>query len=201
VSTKIQTQLVAAQREICAKGIAKLNTADTGAAKYRFRGVEQAMNEMSPILVNHGITVTARYSDLSIMERVKGDPKDGKASRFVTLKGAFTFAADDGSNVTSEVYGEAMDSGDKAVIKAQSVAFRTALFQQFVVPTMAMDTELDGEDDDSEAEMLDGFRSAAMQGSLMLKDYWAKHKPSEDFWKRHGEALKAAAAAADKGAS
>jgi hypothetical protein len=191
---KIQAALVEAQRDICKTGIAKLGTADTGAAKYRFRGVEQAMNEMSPILVNHGITVTARYSDLSIMERDKGG---GKASRFVTLKGAFTFSADDGSSVTSEVYGEAMDSGDKAVIKAQSVAFRTALFQQFVVPTMAMDTELDGEDEGD--ELLDRFREAAMQGSLYLKDYWAKNKPSDDFWKRHSASLKAAAAEADKG--
>lgn len=191
---KIQAALVAAQRDICKTGIAKLGTADTGAAKYCFRGVEQAMNEMSPILVNHGITVTARYSDLSIIERDKGG---GKASRFVTLKGAFTFSADDGSSVTSEVYGEAMDSGDKAVIKAQSVAFRTALFQQFVVPTMAMDTELDGEDEGD--ELLDRFREAAMQGSLYLKDYWAKNKPSDDFWKRHSASLKAAAAEADKG--
>jgi hypothetical protein len=193
--TKIQSALVAAQRDICKTGIAKLGTADTGAAKYRFRGVEQAMNEMSPILVNHGITVTARYSDLSITERDKGG---GKASRFVTLKGAFTFAADDGSSVTSEVYGEAMDSGDKAVIKAQSVAFRTALFQQFVVPTMAMDTELEGEDG-GEDELLDRFREAAMQGSAKLQALWSSNKPPAEFWKRHSGSLKAAAAEADKG--
>ena len=34
-----------------------------------------------------------------------------------------------------------MDSSDKATTKAQSVAFRTALFQQFIVPTMAIDPE------------------------------------------------------------
>lgn len=194
--SKIQAALNAAMRDICKIGIAKLGTADTGAAKYKFRGVEAAMNEMSPILVNHGITVTPRYSDLSIMERDKGG---GKAARFVTLKGAFTFAADDGSCVVSECYGEAMDSGDKAVIKAQSVAFRTALFQQFVVPTMAMDTELDGDDNDAEFEELTRFREAAMRGTLALKDHWAKNKPTDAFWSRHGESLKAAAATADKG--
>jgi hypothetical protein len=195
--SNIQAALNAAMRDICKIGIAKLGVADTGQAKYKFRGVEAAMNEMSPILVNHGITVTPRYSDLQIIERAKGE---GKATRFVTLKGSFTFSAPDGSSVVSEVYGEAMDSGDKATIKAQSVAFRTALFQQFVVPTMSMDTELDGEDEPAEDDaLLDGFRDAAMQGSLMLKDYWAKHKPNDAFWKRHGEALKRAAAEADKG--
>lgn len=196
MSTKIQAALVAAMRDICGKGIAKLDR--NKAQGYNFRGIEAAMNELSPILINHGITVTPRYSELTIQERAKVD--EGKALRFVTLKGAFTFAADDGSNVVSECYGEAMDSGDKAVIKAQSVAFRTALFQQFVVPTMAMDTELEGADG-SEGEMLDLFREAAMGGSSALNAYWKANKPPADFWKRHGDSLKAAAAAADKEAA
>ncbi len=144
--SKIQAALNAAMRDIASIGIGK--TQKNESQGYRFRGVEQAMNELSPIMVNNGITVTPRYSELHIIDRVKGDPKDAKATRFATLKGSFTFTADDDSNVTSEAYGEAMDSGDKAVIKAQSVAFRTALFQLFVVPTMSMDTELDHDDGD-----------------------------------------------------
>jgi hypothetical protein len=199
--TNIHAALNAAMRDVAKIGIAKTKTADTGMAKYQFRGVEQAMNELSPILVNNGITVTPRYSDLTINERAKGDPKDGKATRFVTLKGSFIFTALDGSSVTSEAYGEAMDSGDKAVIKAQSVSFRTALFQLFVVPTMSMDTELDdyegaaGGDD-----LLTSFREAALGGSKALKAYFDEHKPSEAFWSRHSASLKQAAAEADKAA-
>lgn len=199
--SKIQTAINAAMRDIARIGIGKTNTADTGMAKYKFRGVEQAMNEMSPIMVNHGITVTPRYSELAIQERDKGG---GKATRFVTLKGAFTFSAEDDSSVTSEAYGEAMDSGDKATIKAQSVAFRTALFQLFVVPTMSMDTELDdpddGEGDDSNATgaaMLDEFREVALRGSEALKAHWMKTKPPASFWSRHSASLKEAAVAAD----
>lgn len=196
--SNIQAALNAAMRDIAKTGIAKLSRADLGGAKVNFRGVEAAMNEMSPILVNHGITVTPRYSDLTITERAKAEA--GKATRFVTLKGAFTFTAQDGSSVTAEVFGEAMDSGDKAVIKAQSVAFRTALFQQFVVPTMAMDTELedDGESNDEEFALLTSFREVAMQGSAALRSHFEKTKPPEGFWKRHGDSLKAAAAEADK---
>ncbi len=98
---------------------------------------------MSVILIKCGITVTPSYADLVLFERAKGE---GKATRFATVRGAFIFAAEDDSSVKCEAYGEAMDSGDKAVTKAQSVAFRTALFQQFVVPTMAMDPEADGDD-------------------------------------------------------
>ena len=45
-----------------------------------------------------------------------------------------------------------MDSGDKAVTKAQSVAFRTALFQQFVIPTMAIDPESGGDGEGGDAK-------------------------------------------------
>lgn len=196
--SQIQTAINAAMRDIARIGIGKTKTADTGQAKYKFRGVEDAMNEMSPIMVNHGITVAARYSELNIQERDKGG---GKATRFVTLKGTFTFAAEDDSSVTAEAYGEAMDSGDKATIKAQSVAFRTALFQLFVVPTMSMDTELDDHDDsatDADEQMLADFREKAMQGTAALRKHYEVAAPNEVFWKRHGASLKAAAAEADK---
>lgn len=139
--TTIHTAIRGVMRDISKTGIAKLKkNVQQG---YNFRGIEDAMNEMSPLLVNNGITVTPSYSDLTVIDRVKGDPADAKATRFATIKGSFRFEAEDGSHVVSECYGEAMDSGDKAVTKAQSVAFRTALFQQFVVPFMAMDPEDD----------------------------------------------------------
>ena len=132
------TQVMAA---IAKTGIAKnMRNQQQG---FTYRGIEAAMNELNPLLVAAGITVTPKYSDLQISERSKGD---GKATRFATVKGSFTFASGDGSFVVSEYYGEAMDSGDKAITKAQSVAFRTALFQQFVVPTVAVDPEVDGDD-------------------------------------------------------
>lgn len=122
--------------DIAKTGIAKLSrNKDQG---YNFRGVEAAMNEMSPILIRNGITITPSYSELNVSER---ESKSGGKLRFVTVKGSFKFEAEDGSFVVGEAYGEGMDSSDKATSKATSVAFRTALFQQFVVPTMAIDPE------------------------------------------------------------
>lgn len=189
----IQEALNAAMHDIAKTGIAKTSRADLGGAKVNFRGIEAAMNEMSVILIRHKITVTPSYSDLNIIERAKGE---GKATRFATVKGAFKFAAADDSHVIAECYGEAMDSGDKALTKAQSVAFRTALFQQFVVPTMAMDPEQDEEEADD--EMLAGFKDAALGGSATLEQHFKAHKPPPQFWRAHGDSLKAAAAAADK---
>lgn len=191
--SQIQTALNAAMRDICKIGIGK--TQKNEAQNYRFRGVEQAMNEMSPIMVNHGITVASSYSELNVTERAKDG---GKATRFVTLKGAFTFRAEDDSSIQTEAFGEAMDSGDKAVIKAQSVAYRTAIFQLFVVPTMSMDSELDDSGDGGEDPILDEFREAAMGGTASLKKRYEKEPPPAAWWARHNASLKEAAGIADK---
>ena len=195
--SQIHEALSKAQDELCRLGIAKLSK--NAVQNYAFRGIEAAMNEASPILVRCGITVTPKYSELTIVERVKGDPGDGKATRFATIKGAFTFAAADGSNVTSEVYGEAMDSGDKAVVKAQSVAFRTALFQQFVIPTMAMDPESSEYGAQEDPPELEAARARAMEGSAALETWWrAQTKEIRVLLASHLPSLKTAGLQADR---
>jgi hypothetical protein len=134
--SQIHDAKLAAMRDIATTGIAKLRkNKDQG---YSFRGIEDAMNEMSPVLIRAGITVTPSYSELSI---TPSESKSGTKLRFATIKGSFKFEAGDGSAMVTECYGEGMDSSDKAVSKAQSVAYRTALFETFVVPLMAVDPE------------------------------------------------------------
>jgi hypothetical protein len=116
--SEIQKALNKAMAAVAKTGIAKLSRASLGGSTVNYRGIEAAMNVMSVILIECGITVTPSYSELTIQERGKGDPKDGKALRFVTVKGAFTFAAADGSSVVCTVYGEAMDSAVSAVRRA-----------------------------------------------------------------------------------
>lgn len=196
--SQIHSAVRGVMRDIAKTGIAKLkkNTQQG----YNFRGIEDAMNELNPLLVSNGITVTPSYSELSIIDRVKGDPAEAKATRFATVKGAFRFEAEDGSHFVSECYGEAMDSGDKAVTKAQSVAFRTALFQEFVVPFMAMDPE----DDDPPAEippkLLQEARDMAMQGWKPFAA-WIKALAESDrkLLEPESENLKNAAKQADAG--
>ncbi len=206
--SKIQSAVLGVMKDIATTGIAKLQrNVQQG---YTFRGIESAMNELSPLLVKHGITVTPGYSELQIGERFRGDPKDGRAIRFCTLKGSFKFSAEDGSFVVSECYGEAMDSGDKAVTKAQSIAFRTALFQQFVVPTMAMDPEsyIDPNDETlpigpaPSQDLLDAATSAANAGLEAYRSFWQSAMPDERMAlaARHAE-LKAVAQRVSDGAN
>lgn len=196
----IHARLLGAMRDIAKIGIGKTKQANAGGASYRFRGIDDAMNEMSPILVRNGITVTPRYSELNVIDRVRGAPADGKFSRLVTIKGAFTFASEDGSSVTAEAYGEAADTSDKATTKAQSVAFRTVLFQQFIVPLMAMDIEdgSDGDGGDDGARELDAWRAVAMEGTAALKAEYERAPPLDTFWRANAHSLKLAAQHADQ---
>lgn len=193
----IHASMIAAMRDIGERGIAKMSKANLGGSTVAFRGIEVAMNEMVAVFVRHGIAVSHRYSDLILQERAKAEA--GKFTRFCTLLGTFTFTAEDGSNVTCSAYGEAMDSGDKAVVKAQSIAFRTALFQSFVVPTAAtaMDTE---QDDGEEAELPEDALLAAESGIATYQAFWKKATLARK--KEIGEAaherLKAIAAKADE---
>lgn len=181
-------------KEACKIGIAKASRADAGGARYNYRGIDAAMNEMSPILVRNGITVTPRYSDLQITERARDG---GKFSRCVTLKGSFTFSAADGSSVTAEAYGESIDTGDKATIKAQSVAFRTVLFQQFIVPLMAMDPEVTPEEEPPSVP--DEALEKAEQGTEAYASYFkGLSKEARQALAPHHNELKAIAAEADK---
>ena len=189
--TAIHDAIIGAMSDIAKTGIAKLGRNKD--QSYNFRGVEQAMNEMSPILIRRSISVTSSYSDLAIHER---ESKSGTKMRFATLKGSFKFEAEDGSCVVGEAFGEGMDSSDKATAKAMSVAFRTALFQQFVVPTMAVDTELNGEDDGDEpaAEAL----AAAESGMAAYQAYWkALDAKGRKALEKHHAELKAIATEAD----
>jgi len=140
-SAKIHAAIVQAMKDIAETGIAKAQK--NKQQGYNYRGIEDAMNEMSPILTRNGITITPSYSELNIAVL---ETASGGRNRFATVKGSFKFEVEDGSFIVAEAYGEGMDVSDKATTKAQSVAFRTVLFQQFVVPFMAIDPEDDGGD-------------------------------------------------------
>jgi hypothetical protein len=64
--------------------------------KYNFRGIESAMNRLSPLLLRHGIVVVPKYSDVQFHERPS---KSGGIMRFAWVKGTFRFVSSDGSAV------------------------------------------------------------------------------------------------------
>jgi len=101
---------------------------------YQFRGIDQFLNALHPLMAKHGVYVTPSVESIERTER------QGKSSvlLYAIATVRFTFRAADGSSVDCVTVGEGMDSGDKATNKAMSAAYKYALMQTFAVPTEEM---------------------------------------------------------------
>lgn len=100
---------------------------------YSFRGIDDIFNALSSLLAENQLVMLPTYSERAVTER---ETKNGATLFYVTLKGEFTFtSAKDGSTTKATLYGEAMDSADKATNKAMSAAYKYAALQAFCIPT------------------------------------------------------------------
>ena len=102
---------------------------------FMFRGIEQVMNTLKPVLEDHGIFIVPEVLDTQREERTT---QKGGTLLYTMHKIKFHFTATDGSEVCAITVGEAMDSADKSSNKAMSVAFKYACFQMFCIPTEEM---------------------------------------------------------------
>lgn len=147
---------------------------------FLFRGIDQVMNTMKPLLAKHGIFIVPEVIDKQREERVT---KGGSGLMYSILTIRYHFIADDGSEVTAVVVGEGMDSGDKASNKAMAVAFKYACFQVFCIPTEEMVLS-DPDSETPEASM--NAELSAVLGRLGdaksiddLNTLWSTLEPSE----------------------
>ena len=102
---------------------------------FKYRGVDDVMNALQPVMVQHGLFVVPEIIDQKREER---QTNRGVNLIYSVCTVRYTFYAKDGSSVQCVVVGEGMDSGDKATNKAMSIAFKYACFQVFCIPTEEM---------------------------------------------------------------
>lgn len=111
---------------------------------YKFRGIDDVYNTVHPLLAKHKVFSTSKIKKMSREER---ETKQGGVLFYTRLKMEYTFWADDGSTITTEVIGEGMDSSDKGTNKAMSIAYKYALFQMLCIPTEAIDPDADAKEE------------------------------------------------------
>jgi hypothetical protein len=141
VIPKTVYQLIAKVSEELAQGGISKNQRNSQGAGYNFRGIDDVYNVVGRVLAKHGLVILPRCITRECVERVSGA---GKALFYVTVEAEFDFvSSEDGSKHTVVMFGEAMDSGDKATNKAMSAAFKYAMFQAFCIPTLG-DNDADG---------------------------------------------------------
>ena len=100
---------------------------------FNFRGIDAVVNAVGPALRKHGVIVVPRVEEYAYDSVEVG--KNRTPMGHVQVLVDYVFYGPEGDSLQTRVIGEAMDSGDKAVAKAMSVAFRIALLQALCLPT------------------------------------------------------------------
>lgn len=123
---------------------------------FRYRGIDDFLNLMSPILKQVGVLVIPQE-----LETVRNERETARGGvLFVEHKRVrYTFFHVDGSSVSAVLQGTGMDSADKAGNKALSAAYKYAVTQVFCVPVD--DVHVDSEQDDYEVRPKGGQRPQA----------------------------------------
>lgn len=106
---------------------------------YSFRGIDATMNAVGPSLREHGIVVIPSAEDIKVERYTTG--KYDTAMKNATVRMRYTVVGPAGDSFDGVTYGEAADAGDKAVAKAQSVAYRVFLLQALTIPTSDADPD------------------------------------------------------------
>jgi hypothetical protein len=116
--------------DLALTGIAKsrVNQVDD----YKYRSIDDVLDRLAPLLPKHRLCVLPRVVEREVTERVD---EMQRLLLNVVLRVAFTLTSvEDGSSHIVEVYGEALDGGDKATAKAMSAAYKSAVVQTFCIP-------------------------------------------------------------------
>lgn len=103
---------------------------------FNFRGIDDVMNTLHPLLAKAHIFIYPETLEINREERTNSK---GTLLLYTLAKVKYHFVStDDASEVVVVVYGEGMDSGDKSLNKAMSIAMKYACFQIFCIPTEEM---------------------------------------------------------------
>lgn len=109
---------------------------------FKYRSVDDVFNALHPALAKNKVVIIPTVAERQCEE--VGKTKNGTAILKVICKVKYDICAEDGSRVTSIIYGEGMDMGDKATNKAMAIAYKYLCFQVFCIPTEEM-SDPDGE--------------------------------------------------------
>lgn len=129
VHGKIFGAMIEAKRRI--GPIAKARFADAGSMKFAFRGIDDLIDAVFPILNDLGILLVAEVK--KVEETTRGE----KQLPFTRIHMSYKFYCDDESCIVSEAVGQAVSGqkgGDKEATVAQSVALRIMLATTFSIP-------------------------------------------------------------------
>lgn len=96
---------------------------------FKFRSIDDTMGSVRKALIKHKVFILPEVLNV---ERSDYQTAKGSTMHVAEVLMSYTFMAEDGSSVVVSMSGQAADSGDKAVSKAMSMAFKYMAFQTFL---------------------------------------------------------------------
>ena len=118
--------------------VGKNSQAPANMGGYRFRGVEDILTALKPIIANLGLFVVP-----TTLERIESERKlaGGKVQYVVDLHIQFTWYGPLGDTLIASTWGEGSDMGDKATQKAYTSAYKSMLSETFMLADAETDSE------------------------------------------------------------
>lgn len=105
--------------------------------RWKYRAIDDIYNALHPALAKHGLCTIPNVYDV---QETNSTTKSGAVQTRVVLKVRYDLYAADGSSIFAIVYGEGVDTGDKAIAKAMTYAYKYFLMQTFCI---ALESEKD----------------------------------------------------------
>lgn len=99
---------------------------------FKFRGIDNVMNELHDLFAKNEVFILPEVLEFTTQDR---PTKSGGLNTFTRTRIRFRYITSDGSSVETVNVGEAMDSGDKGMNKAMSIALKYSLLQMLLIPT------------------------------------------------------------------
>jgi hypothetical protein len=112
---------------------------------FMFRGHDDILNALNPLLAQHGVVVVPDVLERQIAQRTTAK---GGVMYEVNLHVRYRFYGPAGDSIEASTWGEGTDSGDKATNKAMTMAFKNVLSQAFAISS----AELSDSDADTPEE-------------------------------------------------
>lgn len=193
-------QMIQVMRELGEEGIEKKGVMEMGAGQNKkrvaFRGIEQVLLALNPLLVKHGLIVIPSVEDSSV-ERLSKETNYGtQITMWTKLKVRYTvYCAIDGSSVSSVYVTEASAQDDKGFGKAWSYSLKEWVFKTFMVPTEGVQDDQDGPDvRESQPSSANrpspnvAMREARQRGEMLEADRQRQHDNTPSTLQANGEA-------------
>jgi hypothetical protein len=151
--------------------VAKAQTADMGrGGSYKFRGVDAVVDAVGPALRRHGVFIHPKRIKKIVTTEYETKNGGRMVNKEVTVK--WQVRGPLGDSFCGESVGEAADSGDKSIAKAQSVAYRVYLLQSLCIPSGDRDPDYDNHERAARQGVIDEDALAAAneaRGELLNK--------------------------------